>query len=301
MTHSSSIAARQESPEAIALLAAARHLYSRGKLFHFVRLALVVGLALAAPVVFLAWPEANTGLALLGGATAILSQLFSQFYETFHASRAAKIHEEFDTQVFGLPWNSALAGLKSTREFIHEAERNYRGAKSGLSGWYPDTDPLPEPLDILLCQRVNLVWDARLRRDYVGLLIALLFLLFAVGVAVALLLDEDLSNYILVYFVPSLPAYLALIDLIVSQGRIATEKERVCELLMAIWDRRKVDPSGSGYPDVREIQDFIFLSRVQSPPVPDQFFRILRNRYQKDSTLAAGDLRADYLATRVSN
>jgi hypothetical protein len=166
----STIVQEQNSDLNLRLLCAQSCLYSRAKRTRAWHTSVVVFIALLSPL-FLAMPDAvkiTTGI--LGGIVT-LGGVLMEMIETAQLKQAATVQEEFDTNLFKLPWNRIAVGNKVDAEIIRAADRRFKGDRGKKCDWYPDPRPLPYPLDVLVCQRANLVWDSQLRRAYGSLLV----------------------------------------------------------------------------------------------------------------------------------
>ncbi|KVU68288.1 hypothetical protein WK73_24755 [Burkholderia ubonensis] len=128
---------------------------------------------------------ALSGLVLLLLETALIDRL-----QKDRMKRGAKLQEQFDTAVFGLPWNRFVAGARVEPEDVRalSAKPLTKAREKHFEAWYePCVGQLPLHLARLVCQRTNISYDARLRRKYGGRLLVIT-LVFGVG-----LLFEGLS------------------------------------------------------------------------------------------------------------
>lgn len=284
------IAEDQNSPDNLRLLAAQRHLYTQAKRLHFWCVGGTVGLAATAPLVFLVWPASRTALAILGGVWTIISRLILEGVEANKTKQAATIQEQFDVDLFGLPWNRTLVGNKVKPELIHSAARSFHGDQEELKDWYADSGDIPRPLSTLLCQRTNLVWDWRLRRHYAwGISLATLAL-FSLGIILAVVTNQTVVDYILALFLPALAAILKGIEISRDHFKIAAEKEKVEKELSALWERGLKNPGLISEDHCRRIQDYIYVLRSQGPLVPDQWYAWLRDKYRIDMQLTVKEM-----------
>ncbi len=246
-----------------------------------------VGLAAVAPFILFWQLEWKEEMALLGGLWVLVGYLVLEGLESRNKRRAANIQEQFDTNVLGLPWNETLVGRKVPLELIHSASRSFTGDRGRLRNWYPDTSGVPFPLDVLLCQRANLVWDWCLRRHYAWGIAVLTSICFGSGVALAATTGQTVNDYILGVFLPSLLAYLHGIEVSKSHFRTANEKEDLGAEATALWESGLKALGALSEQQCRRIQDRIFLLRKTGPLVPDKWYDWLRSRYDVDMRLAA--------------
>ena len=127
-----SIYIKQNSPENIKLLAAQRCLYQQAKTLQCWRTIGTVGLAAIAPFVMLVFPQSKMVMGMVGGLWLLVSKLIFEDIEAGKIKTAAKIQEQFDINLFDLPWNSAISGNKVEPEIINSLARTFKGDKTKL-------------------------------------------------------------------------------------------------------------------------------------------------------------------------
>jgi len=277
----SSIAARQNEDYSLTLLAAQRQMYSSGKR---ARLYGVLGsgvLAIIAPIVLLFFPQYGSLMVIAGGMWFII--VFASLRSQENVFKvAAKVQEEFDVELFRLPWNDILVGPHVTRELIYEASRAFRGDRTALRDWYPEVSNLPHYIGVLVCQRSNIVWEWRLRRGYGWAVAILASILLISGVTLGCWLGETLLNWLFGVFFPSLPAYLYGLETSLTQFRTANEVEEFEERVNELWRKALLEPQIVNAEQCRRIQDRIFIHRRNALPIPDSWYKLLRLAFQSD-------------------
>jgi len=168
------------------------------------RVAGTVGLAAAAPLIYYLIPNSRATLAVIGGVWLVVSRAILEGIEAKKVKQAATIQEQFDVDLFNLPWNQVLVGDRVSPELVSSAAASFKGDREKLKGWYADTGNIPYPLGVLLCQRANLVWDWRLRRQYAWIVSILTVFLFSLGIVLAIVTNLTLLDYLLALLIPSL-------------------------------------------------------------------------------------------------
>lgn len=278
----SRISSEQNSVENLKLLKAQRQLYSEAKRFRYWRLRASIGLALTAPIILFFLPTRDSGLFAIGAILLGVDRLLFKRLEDTKVKQAATIQEELDTRLFDLPWNYVLVGDKVTPETVSLAAHRFKGGETKLQDWYPNTDNVPYPLDVLICQRVNLVWDWQLRRHYATLVAAVtaLYLVFLVGFAI--MVDNLLLDFLLGLLFPTLAAIIEGVEVSRDHFRIAREKEDTARKILDLWEQGLKDPNAVSQNDCRSIQDCVFLYRSGGPLVPDWWYDRLRDMYEID-------------------
>jgi SMODS-associating 4TM effector domain len=124
----STIARQQNTDESIRLLCAQSYLYSKAKQLRLRHTGFVIILAVLS-ILFLFLPdEYKTIPAIIGGVVTLIG-VGVEYFETSKTKQAAKVQEEFDTNLFKLVWNRVLVGNKVEPEFIRMAARKFTGDK----------------------------------------------------------------------------------------------------------------------------------------------------------------------------
>jgi hypothetical protein len=250
-----------------------------------------IGLAVISPAVLLFFPSLTKAMAVLGGLWTLLSQLVLAGIESQKKKQAATVQEQFDLSLFGIPWNNTLVGNRLSPELIHAADRKFKGNREDLRDWYADTENVPSLMDVLLCQRSNLVWDWRLRRGYGWIVTVLTAAVFGVGVLLALSTNKTVADYILGLFIPSLSAYLQGIEVAKRHFRTVIEQEQLERQVSCLWDSGLQNTTIVTLNQVRCIQDCIFNFRSKGPLLPDFWYKLLRGKYQLDMGAAVREFR----------
>jgi hypothetical protein len=189
----------QDTEPFLRLLRARFQIYRRAERLQLAQLAVMV----VAPVIAALIATLSEGLRpYAAGATAFLTMLdvcvIDRRYRRL-LQEGAKCAEEFDTQLFQLPWSRPAAGRKLDPEYVRQSARGWTRGDERLPSWYPKAaGEAPLPIARLLCQRTNVWYDGELRRSYSGylLLVAILVpaLLFAGGAIAGLTAAELLIS-----------------------------------------------------------------------------------------------------------
>lgn len=263
---------RQERPHAQRLLAAQLRLYSDAKGIRRVRLPVTYAIAILAVTLGLVLPDARPACGLIGVVASILWSILAFGPEKQRRMTAVAAQEEFDCYVFELAWKDSATDRPSATD-VAEAATRYTGNR--LPGWYPNTGPLPRPLDILVCQRSNLGWGAAAHRQYAAFLTVVLLALIAAAGVVAYLATDG------VYVVlPLLSPSRELFELAREHRASAEAKTTAEKRLRKTWQRALDDPSTVTESDCRDIQDRIMNIRSTNASVPDWFDNRRRNTYE---------------------
>lgn len=277
-----SIVQRQESQENIELLAAQRTLYSRAKNIIGLQMILNFPIAICAAITAISNPGLKGYIALWG----ILVVVFDVFVFTPWSKKirdnAAKIQELFDTKVLGLDWNEVSVGKKPEPELVHEEAKAHgmREEKiSSLRKWYPTIlDKVPEIFGIIISQRSNIWWDARMRRKY-ALFIRCTLVSIAVGlIGYGLYQKKDMFEFLAYIIAPLASTYIFGYRQMIEHSDAADRLDKLKEISEKIWSDAL---AGKDVVTIklkcRALQDQIFDHRKRNPPTFDFLFRWFRD------------------------
>lgn len=276
----SSITDRQNEPATLALLRAYTWHYRQARRWHLLKILGTVVLAAAAPAVTFWFPAAADGLAAAAGAWVLAGRTVLALAEQRQVRAAVTMQEQFDVELFGLPWNASLVGPKAAAEDIADAARHITDDRH-LRDWYAPTGDAPRPLDVLLCQRSSAVWGRRAHYDY-GITIAMLgSAWFIAGIVMGLEAHLTLGGYLIKLFLPSQPAFLDTIELSRSHLRQSAEKYAVEHQADALWEKGCRRPASVTAADCRAVQDQAYRLRSSGPRIAQWFYQSRRGRDQQ--------------------
>ena len=103
----------------------------------------------------------------------------------------------------------------------------------------------------------------------------------AVGLVVAVVASAELSAYLTTILLPSLPAGLDAVEFSGRHSEVAQRKQELETEVCALLDG---NPNAQ---QLRDLQDQVYLLRVDEPLVPDLFYRLVRDSYEEDMQFAA--------------
>lgn len=293
------ITVRQNSDHSMELLRADTWYYLRAKRWHALRMAGMLLLALAAPVLLFWKPSWADWIGALAGLWVLLGRTVLSWVDERNVRKAVTIQEEFDVELFDLEWNEALAGPKAAPEDIHTAATKIHKEKKlkRLRNWYPDADRVPWPLNVLLCQRSSAVWGRREHFRYAYLVLALGIAWFVAGLVMFGFAHASLADYLVIVFLPSQPAFLDTSDLFRGHLRLARDKEAVEVQTTNLWNAETISPGSVTEQDCREVQDQTYQLRRSGMQIPQIVYNALRSQ-NEDAMRAAVDR---YVANHASS
>ncbi|WP_392384228.1 S-4TM family putative pore-forming effector [Marinomonas primoryensis] len=301
-----SIIGRQEDLDNIKLLAAQKKIYSRLKNIIGFQMILSVPVAIFVVIITILKPELNGHVAIWG----ILVVLLDLFILTPRVKEmqdsAARIQELFDTNTLGLDWNEISVGKKPERELIHEESKKHGMEEVHirfLKKWYPIIiDRVPEVFGVIICQRSNVWWDAKMRKRYsrsIGL--------FLVFIALSLILygvyeKKDMFEFLAFLIAPLASTYIFGYRQMSEHREAANRLDNLKEHSEKIWS-----DALAGLDEIslrlqcRSLQDQIFDHRKKNPPIFDFLFNLIREGNEELMNEGAEDFVSEYEKFRSSS
>jgi hypothetical protein len=269
--------------------AAASH--QHGQLIEAIRVTAAVALAAAGVTVTLAG-HGRSAVSIIGATWFVISAFLLRRAAGSAARNGALIQEQFDTEVFCLPWRSTVAGDPVPEPDVAQlARRLKRGGKKGqriLDGWYDPTDGVHHPYDVLIAQEQNLGWDTRLRRRYATLVLVAALTWSGIGlIAGVVIADATIISTLLSFFIPSLAIYQIALETWTGQQRVAAERQRLNQAVTSELRTGQPGPISDGEwvrlrESARDIQDGILRTRLDVSRVPEWLYRHHRSRDEVD-------------------
>ena len=279
------IGIRQNTEYALLLLKAQRKLYNKAKNLKKIKVLLAVVSFLGAVAVLPFWPEYKIYFALFGGVVTALNSLWLNDTEQKLINQAARIQEEFDVFVLGLPDNKSLTEYPVTKEVIYHYGADE--SDNGLKNWYPDLEDMEPSKAALIAQRSNLVWDWRQREVFANWLAWSTIILLLAGIVYGVAWGLSLQDYLLMVLLPTLP-FLILGYSSVRKHRKVLERQQLKEkeINALLASRTSISQE-----TLRSIQDAIYKNRRESAMIPNFVYRWLRKKFQKEMEVSADSIK----------
>jgi hypothetical protein len=282
------INAKQNNPEFLGLLKAAdaAYMYARGA--DFVRTAVTI-VSLIIAIVAAVRSDVAEPLAVAGAAGVVINEVIRRLGTARWTKQAMLFQERFDTSLYELPWQPTV-GHAPKPEDRHYWEQRFRGDLTRKQDWYVDVAGLPRGHAILICQRENLSWDARLRGLWGSILLAAAFAWVVIGLVIGVMFDWRVWDLLVRWLAPSAPALVLAFTsgsrhLEVAQAKRALI-DRVEDLLgsapiLSLKGQKRLIARA------RECQDEIARLRAEESRVPDLVYRSFRTEDEKAAASAA--------------
>jgi hypothetical protein len=284
----------QNSEPQLRLLRARRQVYAEGKRLLALQLVLTIGVPVIGSLLTLVWPAIKGEIAFASLVIAILDVTVFDRLQKEMLKTAAKLQEQFDCTVLQLPWNDFTVGAKVDPETIHDASSRYLGGRDDpeLPNWYPTVvENAPLHLARIICQRTNLWYDAKVRRQYggwvIGIMIALVMLLFVIGMISGLTVD----SLVLSVLAPAAPIIIWGVREYLRQRDATEGLDRVRSQAEALWDRAKTGGCSETEctAQSRQFQNLIYERRSMSPLIFSWVYKIRRPRLENQMNKGAED------------
>ena len=291
------VTTHQNEPTQVLRLGAARRFQANATALSAGTALVALVFAFLGPVAEHYFESSRLWVALIGICFAVFAILFLTPRERALRQRAAAIQEQFDCEVLELPWNPIAVEAPPGREPVSPVpEDSTTGSESPRNEqklYSPDVEAVPLVAGRLICQRANLYSDSELRRPYAVLLWMVALAVPVVLIVWALASGRDVAA-LLVVFPAGLPLVLWAGQEARSQNDAADRVQRLRKSADDIWktliaevlrqptweridEERYLDAS-------RTLQDQIYLHRVESPKVPDWFYRQSRERSERQTS-----------------
>lgn len=288
-------AQRQNDPDMVDLVCASSHHYRRAKQWHRLRVAGTIGLALLAPVITFWAPSIGPAVATAAGIWLFLARILLARLEDNEMHSAVTAQEQFDTELFGLPWHHGLAGKTLALQDLSDAARRISPKVRALKrDWYPNADAAPWPLNVVLCQEASAVWSRRSHGQYAQVLRAVAFTWFVAGVIMGWADGVTLSAYLVQLFLPSMPAFLDALELADAHQKASERKAKIEEMTGELWARGLTDLASVTLEEIRRVQDHSYRQRRHNPQVAEWHYR-LRRKHEEANMRQATERRLQEL------
>ncbi|MDP2561183.1 S-4TM family putative pore-forming effector [Psychrobium sp. 1_MG-2023] len=203
--------------------------------------------------------------------------------------KAAKIQEDFDCTVYELEWNDILCDSKPCESEIKNSSDKYtkKGkSRAVFANWYtPDVEQIDQVKAILVCQKENLGWDVSQRTKFICFISSISIVVFLLSLIVAFFLDFTLQSFILSAIIPSLPAISFSITNYFENKEAIASKEKLKEATEKVENIRNPTIKYA-----RNIQNLIYLNRVNNSLIFDWFYNYLRDSNQSGISYASKQL-----------
>jgi hypothetical protein len=288
---SARITQRQDNPEHLQRLLAYSRYYQVAHRWRRARALGTFVLAAIGPVISLFVPATTDLVAAISAGWLVLGRTLLTWMEQRSTLDAVRAQELYDTNLFHLPWNAALAGRRPSPDDVIAAARHITD-DTEYRNWYSiELGDTAWPADVLLCQRQSMVWSRQDHRAYSCTILVAGVSWFVLGVTIALVRDLSLADYLVKIFLPSAPAFLDSVELARLHWQHAASRQQTEHKIDDLWQAYCAQPATLTVIDCREIQDSAYLLRRDGPRVPQRFYMLRRTSSEANTKAGAEALR----------
>jgi hypothetical protein len=294
---------RQNEDSSLKLLAAQRQIYCDEKLLFGVQLALASTNALVGAVIALL-PGTNLLVIGSGLIVTILNEALA-FATGDQQKQAARIQEQFDCYVLGLPPNPLHTGDPEPPETIAKASGRYDPAKAPpLPDWYVgNLQKLTLTAARILCQRTNCSYDIGLRERYGRAL----WIAFGVSLVIVTLIGTVGGMTVFDWLSKLVGPLLPALCLILKHNRANSESiTRLTELRThadQLWNQCQSQSLSENelLERSRRLQDQLFDHRSRSLLQFEWLYKLSRPSVESFVTASADSMIEEYLRRNTIN
>ena len=273
------IPSKQNEDFQLQLLLAQRLMYSSAKRWSLSQLIIIVFGSIGVTIFAKLAPTMHCYAALCAVVLTLLNEIFISSYILNKKRLAARTQELFDSNVFELPWNTVYAEEKPTPEDIIIYTSSNCISFKELKDWY---HPIIGNEDIsiarIICQRINIDYDNRLRLNYIKFLLVLVVFTFITCFIIAMWKNMSLVSFLIGLIIPIFPAILFFVRELKDHNKSMNRLKVVTDKVKATWGKILTATNNELLIDSIEIQSAIFLHRVTDPLVPDWLYKKMRSK-----------------------
>lgn len=277
----------QDSDTNIRYLAAQKQLYLNGKSTFSFEVIIAVPIPIIISIVTPLLSKSEQSIIWIF----VLYSIIATFLELFCEERtmklkklAASIQEKFDTTVLLIGWNKTLIPNKPEEglilRYFNKHIKKHKVDK--LYGWYSD-EVLSVNTNIatLLCQRTNCSYDFTLRKRYTNTILLLAASTFLILLIAAGQNGITVPSFISSVLFPSLPVFVLAYKQITSNNEAIENLKELKDSIEKELDKIKITDSIENHL-IRQIQDKIYLKRINSPLLPEWAYNFLRQNLEDE-------------------
>lgn len=288
------IVAKENQPTFIDRLLAQRNLYSGAKLLSVILFVLCILVPIGLSFAKYSYPCINIlpkMVVVYGVAATIIRIILKDATESYQGF-AARVQQQFDTELFDIPWNTPLCGSKPLPEEIYKYSR--KGDRTSLSNWYDEiVATLPKSVGSLVCMRTNVVYDKGLRNKFFSGCVVVFFVAVTLVIVWGLANNTGLWDAFLYGMLPLMPIVTWFIDVWKQHVKSMKVLDNLYSLIISALDGAR---GGVDVPKdtLTEIQNFMFLHRKSSYLIPDCIYRMLRSESEAEAYYGARKICEQY-------
>jgi len=277
----------QDSDISIKYLAAQKQLYIKGKATFAFQVLVAVPIPIIISIVTPLLSKHEQSIIWIF----VLYSIIATFLEFIYEDRAMKlkklaasIQEKFDTNTLLIGWNKTLIPNKPDDGLILRYYNKYikKHKLDKLFGWYSiEVLPVKTNIATLLCQRTNCNYDFTLRKRYTNTVLLLAASTFFILLIVAGQYGITVPTFISSVLFPSLPVFVLAYKQIASNKEAIDNLEELKDLIETELEKISIIDVVDSHL-IRQIQDKIYLKRINSPLLPEWAYDFLRQNLEDE-------------------
>lgn len=277
----------QDSDASIRYLSAQKQLYINGKSTFEFQVIIAVPIPIIISIVTPMLSKSEQGITWVFVLYSIIAA-FLEFYCENRAMKlkkcAASIQEKFDATVLCIDWNKTLIPNKPEDGVVLRYYNKYikKHNTNKLYGWYSnEVLPVNTNIATLLCQRTNCTYDFTLRRRYTNTILLLAASTFIILLIVAGQERITIPSFISNVLFPSLPVFVLAYKQIAANKEAIENLKELKDLIENELEKVKINDTINSHL-IRQIQDKIYLKRINSPLLPEWAYNFLRQNLEDE-------------------
>ncbi len=277
----------QDSDASIRYLSAQKQLYINGKSTFAFQVIIAVPIPIIISIVTPLLSKPEQGIIWIF----VLYSIIATFLEFICEDRAMKlkklaasIQEKFDTTVLLIGWNKTLIPSKPEDGLILRYYNKHLKKYSidKLYGWYSnEVLPVKTNIATLLCQRTNCIYDFTLRNRYTYTIFLLATSTFMILLIITGQNGIKVSTFISSVLFPSLPVFVLAYKQISSNKEAIENLQELKDLIENELEQIKITDTIDVHL-LRQVQDKIYLKRINSPLLPEWAYKFLRQNLEDE-------------------
>jgi len=277
----------QNTESSIKYLGSQKEIYSSGKSTFAYQVFIAVPIPIIISIVTPLLDNTTQRLAWVFILYSIIAT-FCEFYFEDKVSKlkkdAALIQEKFDCSVLMINWNKTLLPKKPVEEIVFRFYKKHikKNKLDNLYDWYSkEVEPVSTNVASLLCQRTNCSYDFSLRKRYTNTILLLALATFLILFIISGFYSLSLTTFIANVLFPSLPVF------VLAYKQIKSNKDAI-DNLSELKDLIECELENLNINDIidihliRQIQDKIYLKRINSPLLPEWAYNLLRQNLEEE-------------------
>lgn len=282
---------KQNSADALRLLRAREQTYRNARVFQVLQILSTVAAPACLAAISISIPEWRAETAAASLALLLLDVALFDRVQSKLLKRAAKIAEQFDTDVLSIHWNEFIADSRVAPEVIVRAADQYpdtEKATKKIKDWYP-TSVGRAPLRVarIACQITNLWYDADLRNSYATAVTTLPFAVIATAFVVALATDLTFEAVVLSILAPAAPIIVWALRERFRHRDTASKQDEVRAAAEKLWSNVANCTDDECERRAREFQDAIYARRASSPLIFPFVYSFRRDKMEVEMNKGA--------------